>query len=131
GINNMEMMVNYALTGKMDGYDLSMDNPVFNKYCCTLNLVSEGGIIGEVVGLDNILKNKNIIHVEKRYNVGDKIEKTGTLRHVIMRIHIIEDNIEKLINSIKQIQNNIKVYDENGFPMLLPLFDTDKLFIYK
>ena len=30
-INHMEMLVNHALTGKMDGYDLGLDNPKFNK----------------------------------------------------------------------------------------------------
>ena len=36
GINYLEMLVNHALTGKMDGYDLSLDNPNLNKFgwCC-------------------------------------------------------------------------------------------------
>ena len=127
GINYMEMLVNFALTGKMDGYDLSLDNPKFNKYCCNLVLVSKGGVVGKIIGLEEIKKKKSLIAVDKMYDVGDYIEKSGTLRQIHLRFYLIEDTIQELKNSIKEIQDTVKVLDDKGNDMLLPPFNTDRI----
>ena len=44
GINCMEMLVNYALSGKMGGGDISLENPIFSKFCCVLIMLSKGGV---------------------------------------------------------------------------------------
>jgi len=123
----MEMMVNYALIGKMGGYDLSLDNPRFNKCCCNLNLVSKGGVVGKILGLEEIKNKKTLIAFDKVYEVGDYIEKSGTLRQIHLRFYLIEDTLEKLRNSIKEIQNKVKVLDDKGNDMLLPSFDVDRI----
>ena len=74
------------LTGKMEGYDLSLDNPKFNKCCCSLDLVSKGGMVGKIIGLEEIRKKKNLIAVDKMYDVGDYIEKSGTLRQIASKV---------------------------------------------
>ena len=127
GINFMEMLVDYALTGKMEGYDLSLDKPKFNKYCFWLSLVSQGGVVGEIIGLEEIKNKKSIIAVEKIYNVGDYIEKSGTLNQTFLKFYLIENTIQDLKDSIKQIQDTVKVLDDKGNDMLLPPFDTNRI----
>ncbi|WP_353894439.1 ATP-grasp domain-containing protein [Proteinivorax hydrogeniformans] len=127
GINNMEMMVNYSLKGSMTGHNLSQDDPNFNKVCCTLNFVVKEGIVGKEIGIENISNNSNIIYVEKRYNVGDRIEKTGTLRQVYMRVHIIEDNFSTLEKTIQRLQSKIRILNDEGEDMVTSWFDTKKL----
>ncbi len=122
------MLVNYVLTGKMDGYDLKLDNPKFRKYCCCLDLPSKGGRVGSISGIDNILKNmKSLIAFDKMYDVGDYIEVTGTLRQVHLKFLFIEDTMQELKNSIKQIQDTVKVIDDKGNNMLLPPFNSDRI----
>ncbi len=127
GINFMEALVNYALTGKMNGCDLSLDNPRFNKYCCYLPLVSRGGLVGKIIGMENIRNKKSLIDVDKVYDLGDYIEKSGTLSQIHFKFLLIEDTIQELKNSIHEIQDTVKVFDDKGNDMLLPAFDTDRI----
>ena len=126
-INYMEMLVNYALIGKMGGYDLGLDNPKFNKCCCNLNLISKGGIVGKILGLEDISKKKNLIAIDKIYDVGDYIEKSGTLRQIHLRFYLIEETPLELKNSVKEIQDTVKVLDDKGQDMLLPPFDVNRI----
>ncbi len=123
----MEMLVNYALTGEMGGYDLSLDNPKYNKFCCVLEFVSKGGIVGKIIGLEEIGSKQSLIAVEKMYNIGDYIEKSGTLKQTLMKFFLFEDTLKALKNSIIQIQDTVKVLDDMGKNMLLPPFDINKI----
>jgi carbamoylphosphate synthase large subunit len=127
GINSMEMMVNNALTGKMDGCDLTLDNPRYSKYCCVLSLISKGGLVGKIIGLEEIRKKPGLIAVDNKYNVGDFVEKSGTLRQIQSRLYLMEDTLPELRNSIKLIQDTVKVLDDKGNNMLMPPFDTDRI----
>ena len=127
GINSMEMLVDYALTGKTEGHNLNLDNPKFNKRCCGLFLVSKGGVVGQINGLEKLKKKKNILSIDRMYDIGDYIEKSGTLRQVLFKILLIEDTIKELKSSIKQIQDTVKVLDDKGNDMLLPPFDVDRI----
>ena len=61
------------------------------------------------------------------YKVGDYIEKSGTLGQVHLRFYLIEDSIHALKNSIKEIQDAIKVLDDKGNDMLLTQFDAERI----
>jgi len=67
--------------------------------------------------------------VDQTYDVGDCIEKSGTLRQFLFKFYLIEDNIRALQDSIQEIQNTVKVLDDKGDDMLLPPFDTRRLSI--
>jgi biotin carboxylase len=127
GINYMEMLVDYALTGKMEGYDLSLDNHKFNGYGCNLELMSKGGRVGKILGLEDILKKKTLIAVEKRYNVGDYIDNSGTARQTHLQFLLVEESVQGLKDSIRQIQDTVKVLDDKGNNMLSALFNTDRI----
>ena len=127
GINYMEMLINYALTGEMGDYDLSLDNPRINKNCCNLVMVSKGGRVGKIIGLEEIQKKKNLIAVDKIYDEGDYIERSGTLRQTLMKFFFIEDTIQELKDGIREIQGTIKVLDDKGNDMLLDPFDVKRI----
>jgi conjugal transfer/entry exclusion protein len=44
-----------------------------------------------------------------------------------LRCLLIEDTLQQLKNSIKEIQNTVKVLDDQGNNMLLPPFDIERL----
>ena len=127
GINHMEMLVDFALTGKMEGFDLSLDKPKFRKYFCNFNCVSKGGTVGKIIGLEEVRRKKGIIFVDNYYEAGDYIEKSGTLKQLHLKFYILEDTVQELKNSIKEIQAIVKVLDDKGNDMLLPPFNTDKI----
>ena len=123
----MEMMINYALTGKMQGYNLSLDNYAINKSCVALYVVSTRGRVGAIYGLEKIKRIKGLVAVDQTYQVGDYIEKSGTLGQIVLRILLIADNVQELKISIKEIQETVRVLDDKGNDMLLPPFDIERI----
>ena len=120
-------MLIHSLTGRMDGYDQDNDTPDFSKPCCTLSLLSKGGKIARIEGVDEMRKVKEIIYFEERYKVGDTIRVTRTVSQFHYRFYIIADSVERMKEVINQIQDTVKAYDENGESMLITHFDTCKL----
>jgi carbamoylphosphate synthase large subunit len=118
GINSMEMYVNHALTGTMNGYDLSLDNPKFNRTCCNLSIFIDEGVIGRINGLDDVLGLENIVNSHQSYSVGDSVPKTGTLQQIFIRLFIIADSNEDLCETVEIIHNSLQVLDVNGRNML-------------
>lgn len=127
GINSFFMMMNLALTGHMGGYDQSLDNANFNKPCCTLTLMSKGGTIAKIEGIEEAQKLPEVIYLENRYNVGDTIKVTRTVSQFHVRLFIVADTTERMKEVINILQETIKAYDVNGDSMLITHFDTNKL----
>lgn len=126
-INYMEMMLTHALTGKMDPYDLSLDNPDFKEYVMTYNLWGHGGVIGELSGLEEVRQMDCVAVAEYMHDVGDKIVDNNTLSQRMFRAVIKNESIDKIKQTIEQIQNAVEVKDQNGNNMLYIPFDTNRL----
>lgn len=126
GINSLHMMMEYALTGKMGG-DQSLDNAAFQKPCCTLTLMSKGGTVARIEGLEEARKYPGVLHIENRYKVGDTIKASRTVSQFHIRLYIVADNEEQMKEKINHLQTSIQAYDTNGEPMLITHFDTKKL----
>ncbi len=127
GINSLHMMMAHSLTGKMGGYDQSLDTASFRKPCCTLTLMSKGGTVARIEGLEEARKYDGVLHIENRYKVGDTIKATRTVSQFHIRIYIVADNEEQMKEKINYLQTSIQAYDTEGEPMLITHFDTDKL----
>lgn len=130
-ISYLEMLVDYALTGNMDSHDLNSENPYFSKPCCTLSLVSKGGEVGEIKGLEEVISSREILDYEKRYDVGDIIAKKSALGQIHLRFFIVANDFNNLVEVINKIQNTIEVLDVEGNNMLITKFNTKRLKGYK
>lgn len=121
GINVMEMMVNYALTGKMtDTPDVLVnDNPFFVKPCCQLNIPLRPGIITVLEGITEIKKIEGVLNITEVRKKGDLIRADGSIGQLCLRIHIIADSVEDLAQIIDRINSNLTILDENDNDMLL------------
>lgn len=127
GINSFHMMMEYALTGKMGDGDLSRDNAAFHKPCCTLTLLSKGGTVARIEGLEEARKTDGVLYIENRYKVGDTIKATRTISQFHVRIYIVADDEAQMKEKIEHLQTSIQAYDTEGQPMLITHFDTNKL----
>lgn len=127
GINSLHMMMAYALTGKMGDCDQTMDNGSFSKPCCTLTLLSKGGTVARIEGVEEARKVDGVLYIENRYKVGDTIKATRTVSQFHVRIYIVAENEEQMKEKINYLQTSIQAYDTNGEPMLITNFDTNKL----
>lgn len=127
GINSLHMMMAYALTGKMGDCDQSRDDAKFRKPCCTLTLLSKGGTVARIEGVEEARNYPGVLYIENRYKVGDTIKATRTISQFHVRLYIVADNEAQMKEKIEHLQTSIQAYDTNGEPMLITHFDTNKL----
>ena len=128
GINPLEMLVRYSLSGRMSGWDLKeQDDPNFKKYACKLTPILKEGVIGRIEGLETIEKMPGLIKIVPINGVGDEIKGIGTLKQLLTRIYFTADSRQEMKERIDWIQSVLKVYDEDGRDMLMPGFDVAEL----
>jgi len=119
GINFMRMLVSHALSGEMDGYELSMDDPHFHgKKVVVLTIWAHAGVIGKQTGLEEVLEIANVTQANYMHDVGYEIFDDFSLMQYVFRCIIIDDGMDAIKESILKIQSLVKVEDSGGKDML-------------
>lgn len=126
-INYMHMMVDYALTGIMGEYDLSLDNPMFPVYSCIYTMYAHQGTITKREGLANVLQMKNVNQASFMREKGYRIEENSGLYQRVFRAYLTATDLAEVAEVVTAIQKSIKVEDENGNNMLFVPFNTNRL----
>ena len=119
GVNFLNNLVDYSLLGRVDGYDMSKEDPFLRgKHCCVTSFVSKGGKIGQIVGFDETVSRiKSLVDAECRYHPGDMVPDGDTLRQIVMRFVLVCDSREEMISDIRSINHSIQVLDLDGQDM--------------
>lgn len=124
GIDTLEMHIRYALTGRFNGYDLSeLNSPYYKKIYCSLNMLLKDGVITKIKGLEILNSIPEVKSYLPMHQLGDKIEISGTVFQIFMKVSIEAENRDTLIKVLHSIQDNIVVEDENGENMLLKILE--------
>ena len=126
GFSNMEYMINYALCGIMTDEECR-ENPYYPYECCTLSLISKGGKIGKIIGLDYVEMIPEVIKIENHYKPGDVVAVTNNISQLHFRIFIVAKTIERVKEIITSVYDNLKVFDDNGNYMLDEKMDVERL----
>jgi biotin carboxylase len=131
GIDVEEMLINYALTGKMAHEDLTyLEDPFFKgKKACNLLLFVDEGEMGAIEGVDRLAAIDGVINYTPLIQPGTKIspEMVGTLDQNLSRVHIVSDTWEELAEAIRKVFQSIQVFDKNGKDLLLKSVDFAQL----
>lgn len=131
GLNDLEMMIRYALGGKMCGDgDLERIDPYLNgKIAASLCIPLKAGTVGQVVGLNEVIDLLGKESLTQYYQVGDEVlpQSMGTLMQHFGRFKFFVDSREELEQTINKIQDTLKIYDTQGNDMLYMRFDTQRL----
>lgn len=130
-INPLEMMIHYAITGKMtEGSIEEKVNPDFSRFGFNITFLADAGEIGQIVGVNEVLSIPGIIDVVKSYDIGDIVPSSakGTLKQVVIRVFGTAETKVELSKIMDEVHNKIKVYSPDGKNMLLETFDTKELF---
>lgn len=119
-VDIMKMHIHYALTGQFAGWNLKkLDNPYYKNIYCLLNLLLNKGKIKTIEGIDKIKRIPEVYKYLQMHNIGDKIEISGTVMQIFAKVSIKSKSKKSLIQTIKSIQENLKILDEQGNSMLL------------
>lgn len=132
GYDPMDLMINYAVTGKPGKSNLKLlANPDFQKYYCNITFLVKPGRIGKITGIEEILLINNVLDIFLSYNENDVIpeQSLGTLSQVIARVFAFAETKVELAKLMEAIQDTFKVYSPSGENMLLPPFNTEELFL--
>ncbi len=126
GIDAKELLINYALTGKMSDKRVSeLAAPDFHgKWACKLSPLVKEGTIGRIKGTEKVRTFDGVVGINPNYEEGGVVAGLGTQRQMAANIFIVADNTADLIKRIDAVNNAYHVYDENGNSMMLAPFDT-------
>mgnify|MGYP002511613019 CR=1 FL=1 len=131
GFDHRKMLINYALTGDMGVPEFTSKNdPYLNgKAAAVIWFLLKPGKIALITGLDYLKKHSEVVHIVQRFHEGDIIPESaiGTERQVFLRVFLVCEDKTSLKNIVKDMQEQIKVFDEFHHPMLLKGIDIDKV----
>lgn len=120
GISSLELMIEFALTGKMTLYNAEkQDNFRFSKYCCNYYVPLKPGRIAKIEGVEEINAMPQVLQNRQFKFVGDEISSTSSLDRVIFRLHVMDDTKEAFARTLCKISNTVKILDQNGNDMQL------------
>jgi biotin carboxylase len=127
GVNSLEQMINFALTGKMEQSVKRYDKSLIG---CNITLLARPGVIGKIEGVEELKSANGIIDVFASYKAGDVIaEKAkGTLMQVVVRIFATAKTMDALKRLIELTHNTIKVTSANGENMLLDKLNVEEIY---
>lgn len=131
GYNSVDMIVRYALSGKMvnDIESIPYDVAKFSKPGASLNylLKCEGDTIAKIEGLDVLKANPNVAAIIQPRKVGDVINKDSIVDKPLFTIHYVCDNMDQLKETLTLFNNSVFAYNEVGKSMLMDKIQPEDL----
>lgn len=123
GFDQREMLIRFALTGSEGNIDLKIQDDIYfrGKSAATLWFLLKKGMVKKIEGFENIGNDPRIVANIQRIHEGDEIfeDWIGTEKQVMTRLYIVCDTKQQLADCIKEYQTKVKVFDEQGLPMVL------------
>ncbi len=131
GINDMKMMIRYALGGPIcTEEDIAKMDPVpKGKVIGQLMLPLNAGTIAKISGVEAVKNEPAVIQYIQYYHEGDTIPESaiGTLGQHFGRISVQASSKEELISIVDRLQAGISVRDADGNELYTMRFDTGRL----
>lgn len=123
GMDLLEMLVRYALTGEFDGYDASeCDNAQFKNHYCSLNVLIKPDTVARIENMEEVKRLPQVYAFTQMMYEGDKVDLPGTVQQIFCKFSLVDKSRENLINIIRYIQDTLKVYNEKGENIVMKLW---------
>lgn len=127
GHNPLQIILDEVLLGRTDYKPQKEEFSFCDKACGVVSFASQGGVVGQIIGLDKITSNlESLVSYEARYKKGVKIPNGNTLRQLAMRFTIVSDSRYNLARDIKYLNESVDVLDASGNSMVIK-FDENRL----
>lgn len=125
GINPIDALIHYALTGKMADYsNYELISPSYKGFGCVLYLVMKPGAkdIFEYKNIDKIRKLYGVEHVIQHYNYGDYIPSGKETDVRLLTVYISVNTMEEVKKCIMNIYELVDVVDSDGNSIIDTLY---------
>lgn len=130
GYNPLEMMIRFALTGKMAEDSLKEKvTPYWNQYACNVSFLAMPGVVEKINGVEDIKNTPGVVDAVLAHVEGDEIPDNarGTLKQIILRTFGVASSKEDLEVLLNEIYSKLEVISSDGDNMLMGGFDTSEL----
>ena len=122
GMDLLEMLVRFSLTGKFEGWDASMcDNAMFKNCYCSLNVLIKPDTVDKIEGLDEVLKMPEIYASTQMLYEGDVVKLPGTVQQIAFKFSLVASDKPKVLNAIDKIYETLKIFNKEGEDLKLKL----------
>ena len=132
GYNALDMIVRYALTGKMveDISAISKESARYKKYALDCNYLLKGSdeTVARIIGLDKIEAMPECIEIQKFHDVGYHYSKDRTVDRPIMVAEVVADHKEDVKRIVNYINREYDVLNKHGNSLLMEKLDPEVLF---
>ncbi|MDD7305120.1 MAG: ATP-grasp domain-containing protein [Peptoniphilaceae bacterium] len=126
GVNQMNLIIHQALTGKGLYEDFKEINPLEKKHdnlYCILPIQIQPCKISKIEGLDEIYNIDGVYKFVVSHNVNDETPDSGTTLQVFAYLHAVGKTKEDIFRSIKKVKSTLKVLDEAGCNRLFTVWE--------
>lgn len=130
GVNPVDVLIHYALTGKMtDTGNFDLITPKYKGIGCALYMMLKPGVskVGNMIGIDAISDIPYVEHVNAHMHPGESVywERVADVR--ILTVYIAAPDKEALRNTVDLIYKTIKITDDNGESILAPFYNVENI----
>lgn len=123
GIDLIKMLVNFAITGKMDESDIKEDSILLRgKRILQLDPILRPGKIAKIIGKEQIEIHEKVISFFERYQEGEIVPNHNDVSRRYAEISILSDCKEEEKEIINFVQNTLEILDEEGHDLVIKPF---------
>lgn len=133
GMDPVDMLVRFALTGKMEDRIASLPINV-GKYekigaCVNYLLSGKEGTIQTIKGLNEIKAMPSIVFFDQVLYEGYHFESDRTVDKPVLSVYIVADNMEQLVKDVNYMDSVFSVQDIDGKSLLKEKFNPATLLV--
>ncbi len=130
GINPMDMLFSFSLTGKMTSIEeAEIIKAEFKGKAAIIYFLSNtpSATIAEIKGMKEVEELPYVVHLMQYNHVGDHFSMERFTDVRFSAVHLVADNMEELKERINTIYGLVGYYDKDGNSLLSPLYDVEQL----
>lgn len=131
GYSAFDMVVRYALTGKMvpDIHEIGKRSAKYKKIAldCNFLLKKDEVMVAKVIGLDKVKAMPSYVDVEFLIPEGTYFGKSRVVDNPVMSVYMLVDSMDEARNTLGYINEVLDVVDENGNSVLSMKYDPKDL----
>lgn len=122
GFSQLDMLIEYALSGKNELRFPAEQTAPKNKVYCIFPVHVKNGLIQRVEGLNELEAREELVKIVPVHHIGDTIEDWGSAQQVFAYIHFVVDSRNDAPEFAKWIMEHLHIYDENDNDTLFNLY---------
>lgn len=128
GIDIIEMLVEFALSGRASAQIIDDSICTLNKKCLIqLDPTIKVGKIKRIQGIESIKSNLAVVYIAQRYKVGDQVPAGNDLSRRFAEFSILSDSIEDEIKNVQYVQKALGIVNTEDQDMIVYPFEIHNL----